>query len=70
MVETGAATFCHSLVHRFYWAYISSDAILSFIIVSVLGRVSLNRVAVTQNIDRADGPSSGDYVNENISKHG
>jgi hypothetical protein len=26
--ETGAATFCHSLAHRFYWADISSDAIL------------------------------------------
>ena len=37
-IETGAATFCHSLEHRFYWAAISSDAILAKITQTVPGQ--------------------------------
>lgn len=61
--ETGAATFCHSLAHRFYWADTSSDAILARLIQTVPGRGSLNP-------GRAVGASSGDYENENTSEHG
>ena len=41
---TGAATFCHSLALGFYWADISSDAILAMVVQTVAGRVSSNPV--------------------------
>ena len=68
-IETGAATFCHSLRMDFTGL---TPAVMGYLRdLYRLYRAEFLRIRfITQNPDRAVGASSGDYENENTSEHG